>query len=112
MLETLSTSKEPMPASLEPHHRLKYQNQYIRVLEVTLEPGESSLFHTHQLDVLYVALAQAVARQQRDGEDWGPEAAFTPGAVSFDHASTRSFTHPLKNVGTTQFHTINIEFLR
>jgi quercetin dioxygenase-like cupin family protein len=103
--------KEPMPASLEPHHHVKYENQYIRVLEVTLEPGESSLFHTHSIDFLYVTLADAVVRAQKQGEDWGPKTAVRAGKVSFDNASKTPYTHHLKNIGKTQFHTINIEFL-
>jgi quercetin dioxygenase-like cupin family protein len=106
-----TTSREPMPASLEPHHHVRYENQYVRVLEVTLEPGESSLFHTHSVDVLYVTLADSMAREQRQGADWGPETAFRPGAVSFDNASKTPYTHHLKNISKTQFHTINVEFL-
>ena len=44
-----STTQGTMPTSLEPHHHLRYENQFVRVLEVTLEPGESSLFHTIRL---------------------------------------------------------------
>jgi len=106
-----TTPKEPMPANQEPHHHLKYENQYIRVLEVTLEPGESSLFHTHSIDVLYVTLADAVVRAQEQGEDWGPETAFRAGVANFDNASKTPYTHHLKNIRKTQLHTINIEFL-
>lgn len=103
--------KEPMPASLEPHHHVTYENQYVRAMEVTLRPGERSLFHTHTADVLYVILADAVARAQRPGEAWGPQTAFRAGAVSFDSASAHPYTHHLENVGKTRFHTINLEIL-
>ncbi len=106
-----TTPEEPMPASLEPHHHVKYENQYIRVLEVTLEPGESSLFHTHSIDVWHVTLADAVVREQKQGENWGPETAVRAGLASFDNASKTPYTHRLKNMGKTQFHTINIEYL-
>jgi len=106
-----TTPKEPMPASLEPRHHVKYQNQYITVLEVTLEPGESSLFHTHSIDFLYVTLADAVVKAQNQGEDWGPGTAFKAGVVGFDTASKTPYTHRLKNIGKTRFHTIVIDFL-
>jgi beta-alanine degradation protein BauB len=102
---------QPMPASREPHHHVRYENQYIRILEVLLEPEESSLFHTHSNDILYVTLADASARGQDQGEDWGPEIAFKAGAVSFEKASKTPHTHRLKNVGHTMFHTINVELL-
>jgi quercetin dioxygenase-like cupin family protein len=40
-------SNQPLPSEQEPHHRWKFQNQYVRVLDVLLAPGESTLFHTH-----------------------------------------------------------------
>jgi hypothetical protein len=66
---------QPMPASQEPHHHVRYENRYIRILEVLLEPGVSSFFHTHSNDILYITLADAVARAQEQYQDWGPETA-------------------------------------
>jgi hypothetical protein len=106
-----SAVREPMPPSLEPHHHVTYENQYVRAMTVTLEPGEGSLFHTHTLDVLYVTLADARARGQVHGAAWGPEIAFTHGDVSFDEASKQPFTHHLQNVGMARFQTINVEIL-
>ncbi|PYX55520.1 MAG: hypothetical protein DMG73_17205 [Acidobacteria bacterium] len=60
---------------------------------------------------MYVILADAVATAQEQGENWGRETAFRAGAVSFDNASKIPRTHHLKNLGKTQLHTINIEFL-
>jgi hypothetical protein len=104
--------KEPMPTSLEPHHHVKYENQYIRVMEVSLQPGESSLFHTHSFDVVYVTLADATARAQEMGKEWGMATAFKVGGVSVDEAARSPHTHHLQNIGTTRFHTINIEILQ
>jgi quercetin dioxygenase-like cupin family protein len=100
--------EEPMPANREPHHRLNYENQYIRVLEVTLQPGESSLFHTHSTDVVIVTLSEALARSQEKGNAWEAERA---GMVSVDRAVRTPHTHHLQNVGTTVFRTLNIEIL-
>jgi quercetin dioxygenase-like cupin family protein len=105
-----TTSAEPMPAHLEPHHRLRHENQSMRVLEVRLKPGESSLFHTHSHDDVYLTLADAIARPQMQGGNWGPKTAFRSGEASSDDASRHPFTHRLENVGTTQFHTLDIEF--
>jgi quercetin dioxygenase-like cupin family protein len=105
-----ATATVPMPAHLEPHHGLRYENQTIRVLEVRLKPGESSLFHTHSHDDVYLTLADAVVRVQMQGGNRGPETAFRSGEASFDNASKHPFTHRLENVGTTEFHTLAIEF--
>ena len=36
-----------VPVYEEPHHRLVFQNQYARVMDVLIPPGEATLFHTH-----------------------------------------------------------------
>jgi hypothetical protein len=59
---------------------------------------------------VYLTLADAVARQQMQGENWERETVFRVGEASFADASKTPFTHRLKNVGNTTFHTINIEF--
>ena len=33
---------EPVPVEREPHHRWTFENQYVRVLDVVLAPGEST----------------------------------------------------------------------
>jgi quercetin dioxygenase-like cupin family protein len=45
---------EPVPVEQEPHHRWIFENQYVRVLDVVLAPGESTLFHTHSHDSIAV----------------------------------------------------------
>jgi hypothetical protein len=39
-----------IPVDQEPHRRVLLENQYARVLDVQIPPGESSLFHTHSYD--------------------------------------------------------------
>jgi quercetin dioxygenase-like cupin family protein len=110
---SISTSSSPTTsaaARLEPHHRLRYENDTLRVLEVRLEPGQSSLFHTHSHDDVYLTLADALVRVQLLGSNWGPLTSFRSGQATFDHAFTSPFTHRLKNVGNTEFHTLDIEF--
>ena len=101
--------REGMPMQREPHHHLRFQNQHLRVFEVTLNPSESSLFHRHALDVVYFALADGTAKPQLQGENAGTEINFRMGEATFDEASLKPFTHRLTNVGKTQFHTLNIE---
>jgi len=105
-----TASAVPVLAHLEPHHYLRYENQIIRVLEVRIRPGESSVFHTHTHDDLYLTLSDAVARAQMQGGNWGSDTAFKSGEASSDDASKHPLTHRLENVGRTEFHTLDIEF--
>jgi beta-alanine degradation protein BauB len=63
---------EPVPVEQEPHHRWIFENQYVRVLDVVLAPGESTLFHTHSHDSVAVRLTDASAQEQPFNKEWRP----------------------------------------
>ena len=46
------TAEDPVPVEQEPHHRVIFENQYVRVLDVVVKPGETTLFHKHSIDNL------------------------------------------------------------
>jgi quercetin dioxygenase-like cupin family protein len=43
-------SNQSLFVEQEPHHRWGFQNQYVRVLDVLLAHGDSTLFHPHSHD--------------------------------------------------------------
>src|SRR5215813_11105456 len=61
---------EPVPVEQEPHHKVVYQNQYVRMLDVQVGPGESTLFHTHSHDNIAVRLTDAQLQNQNYGKEW------------------------------------------
>lgn len=102
----------PIPVQDEPHHHWTFENQYVRVLDVVLPPGESTLFHTHSHDNVAVRLSTATIQKQDWGKDWDPPSSMQPGQVSFTPGTKRPYSHRLKNVGTTPFHVMDIELLQ
>jgi hypothetical protein len=62
-----TASNQPLPVEQEPHHRWEFQNQYVRVLDVLLAPGESTLFHTHSHDSIAVRLSEATSNYSGAG---------------------------------------------
>jgi hypothetical protein len=106
----LEESSTPIPARLEPHHRVVFENQYVRILEVEIPPGDSTLFHTHSNDNLAVRLSAALSETQIQGEDWRASPV-AMGSVSFTEGSKKPYTHRVKNVGTVVYHVIDVEFL-
>lgn len=105
-------AKEPVPVQDEPHHRWEFENQYVRVLDVVLAPGESTLFHTHSHDSIAVRLNEATVQRQNLGKEWEPASKVMPGEVNYAEGAKTPYTHRVKNVGTTTFHVIDIELLR
>lgn len=86
-------------------HLVVYENEYLRILEVIVKPGQQVPFHCHQWDSVMLTI-QGSAFLIDDGkvleeEDWDPMVENIAG--SFDMSS-------YQNVGSTEFHAIALEF--
>ena len=69
MLSTLVVSQQASVAAEEElHHRLVLKNDSVMVLRVKLQPGESTLFHTHLYDRVTVDLSNTTITRQKLGE--------------------------------------------
>jgi quercetin dioxygenase-like cupin family protein len=108
--DALPSGDEILPEQ-EPHHKLLYENQYTRVVEVQLPPGETQGFHKHSHDNLSVRLSGGLVQYQLKGEDWGPAKEVVPGAVVLSKGSTKPYIHRIKNTGTVTYHVIDVELL-
>ena len=104
------TEADPVPVEAEPHHHIVFENQYVRVLEVILKPGENALFHTHSLDNVSVQIGNAGLGQQPAGEDW-KKRTVKDGEVGFRDGTRHPYTHRVGNMGKTVFHVLDIEIL-
>lgn len=104
--------KEPVPVELEPHHHPRFQNQYVRVLDVVIPPGESTYFHKHIHDSVAVILADGTSQNQVFGEEWTAPGPMKAGRVGFTEDSKKPRLHRLKNAGNTTLHIMDLEILQ
>jgi quercetin dioxygenase-like cupin family protein len=104
------TSADPVAVEQEPHHHVIFENQYVRVMEVIVAPGETTLFHKHSLDNVPVFLSNAAVKRQYVGEDWAPSPA-KEGSVGFTAGTKTPYVHRITNTGTTVFHVLDVEIL-
>jgi len=104
------TEKDPVPVEREPHHHVVFENQYLRLLDVVVPPGEMTLFHTHSLDNVAVLLADTTLKNQNPGEDW-TERPITHGSVGFRAGTKTPYTHRIMNTGAVVFHVMDVEIL-
>jgi hypothetical protein len=95
----------------EPHHRVIFENQYVRVLDVVVKPGETTLFHKHSIDNIPIILTDADNRTQFAGKDWAPTPAKAK-SVGFIPGAGKPYVHRINNQGTTVFHVIDVEVLQ
>ena len=104
------TESDPVAVEQEPHHHVIFENQYVRVLDVIVKPGETTLFHKHSLDNVAVHLSDALIKRQSPGQDWIDSPA-QEGAVGFTAGTKQPYTHRITNAGSSVFHVLDIEIL-
>lgn len=100
-------AQSPVPVGSEPRHHMKFENQYVRVFDVVVPPGDATLFHTHANDYAFVSIGDANLKAEVLGGQPGDlvlkdgEVRFTKGVI----------THRVTNVSDAPFRNITIEIL-
>jgi len=106
---TAAATQAPVPIEKEPRHRLKFENDSVRVFDVLMPPGDKSLFHTHVHDGLSVRITDAQIRDEGVRGD-SKESTVKRGAVTFSYRP-KPMTHRVSNIGKTPFRNVFIEIL-
>ena len=104
----LAQHQQSVEITSEPSHHLVFQNEYVRVFDVTVAPRATTLVHRHNYDYLFVTLGDSDVVSVRPGEKpvalklKDGEVRFTPG----------NFAHAAINQSDRPFHNITIELLK
>ena len=93
----------------EPRHRHRFENAYARVYDVLVPPGDTTLYHRHTEDTLYVAVAPASILDQTLGEDEWQAADVPAGVCVCRHHRKRPLTHRVSNNGDRDMRMIGVE---
>jgi hypothetical protein len=111
-----------VPVYQEPRHHVVFETPGTRILDIQIQPGDTTLFHTHNDPILYVNMATSQTRSQTLGREWsGGEAAASrtpapqpaapprPGRMnSVTSYVQQPLTHRVNNVGQSLFRLIGI----
>jgi hypothetical protein len=98
----------------EPRHHLVYDDEGVRILDVQIQPGDTTLYHRHDAPIFYVAVAVSPTDVQPFGGEWeGVPASDDPGWGPGDVASNIDYadqpvTHRVRNVGSSLFRLIAV----
>ena len=104
----MAQHQQSVEITSEPSHHLVFQNEYVRVFDVTVAPRATTLVHKHNHDYLFVTLGDSDVVSVRPGEKpvalklKDGEVRFTPG----------NFAHAAVNQADRPFHNITIELLK
>ena len=112
VLTTLAAAQ--VPIGKDPHHRLVFENNQFRILDVDIPAGEASLDHLHEYDVASVSMSGGTETRVRIAGQ--PEGALRPprplGDATVTEYTGKSQSHVIANVGKTPYQLFAVENLR
>ena len=99
------TPEFQIPAIREPHHFVKLDNKYVRVLDVTVPGYDSTLYHIHENPYFWISVGPATLRANNIG---------TPEIVNIDTKDgevrySPVVTHRVGNIIATAFRNITVQ---
>jgi quercetin dioxygenase-like cupin family protein len=83
-----------------------FENERVRAYRLTLEPGQSTPMHTHQLSGLAISITAGEIEITTEGKIKPDRLTLPPGDVRWRSGPV---THMIKNVGKTRFEAVDIE---
>ena len=107
----------PVPLSGEPRHHVVYESGALRIHDIQIPPGDTTLYHTHDTAILYVPIATSRTRSQVLGAEWsGGGTPATPRTAPAGPGKVTSvitylkepYTHRVNNIGATVFRLVGI----
>lgn len=107
LLHTL-TSTAQVPVRDEPRHHNVLENKYIRLLDVWLKAGDTTMYHIHATPSLFVILSNTYTTSQTKGESW-IASQNTAGTTWYRSFEPDSMIHRVANIDTVPFHVNDIE---
>ena len=102
------TPESPVEISGEQHHHFKFENEFVRVWDVTVPAGDATLWHVHRNDNVVITLGDTSLRIETVGGA-PAESQWKFGEVRFGKAT---YIHRAMNIGATPFHNFTIEILK
>ncbi|HXB91520.1 MAG TPA: hypothetical protein VNU72_04490 [Puia sp.] len=109
LLSAPLTCLAQIQVSQEPRHHNVYENNRVRILDVHIPPGDTSLMHKHSTPSVFMILSQT-----KTGSEVLVEPAktnFSDGNIWFESFSEKPRIHRVWNSDTTEFHVVDMELL-
>jgi quercetin dioxygenase-like cupin family protein len=100
-----------VPVHLEPRHPIAFASETLRVLNVNIEAGDTTLDHIHAYDIAVVCISGCELRTRPLGEDWSDWLARAPGQVNVIANAGNPSSHR-HQAGNSHYHVISVENLR
>jgi quercetin dioxygenase-like cupin family protein len=96
----------------DPSHKRLLYTAHLRMFDVSIAPGAATLDHSHDHDLVTVAVGQATLRTRMSGGELSEPRPVVPGAIDVASFTGTPAVHRIENVGTTPYRAFVIENLR
>lgn len=95
--------------SREPRHHTVFENAWVRILDVHIPPGDTSLFHKHSTPSVFIILSNTKTGSEAIVEP--AKLRLTEGNIWFEGFYDTPRIHRVWNSDTSEFHVIDMELL-
>jgi hypothetical protein len=88
-----------VPVTQEPRHHVRFENEYLRIIEFVCVPGDQSLFHRHSMDSMLITGPQRTKGRAEKLND--PKAAIfedSPGDTFYRDYHDNPLIHRVANI--------------
>jgi beta-alanine degradation protein BauB len=101
-------AQAPVEITSEPSHHLVFENMFVRVFAVLVDPGKSTLMHRHGRDYLGLTLGDSQITNTKQGAQ-AAQVSLKDGDIRFTPAG---LVHAITNTASVPFHNRTIELLQ
>src|ERR1700754_338996 len=104
-----STVSAQVQVSQEPRHHKVFENEWVRILDVRIGPGDTSQYHKHSTPSIFIVLGNTKTGSQAIIEPI--HRSFNKESIWFEGFYDTPRIHRVWNEDTVEFHTIDMELL-
>lgn len=94
----------------EPRHHNVFENKYVRILDVHIPPGDTTLQHIHSTPSVILFFSNTVTATQLKGQGWVKSTSVAGTALYRDFAKDTTI-HRVSNWDVAPYHVSDIELL-
>jgi hypothetical protein len=114
LLATTAVITGQVPLTQEARYRVTFENSQLRILDVNVPAGDTSLDHRHDFDIATIAMSNgAETRLQPTGQSWGPvRPPRILGDATVEEYTGKPSSHRVENVGKSAYQLFAVENLQ
>jgi hypothetical protein len=101
-----------VPVREEPRHKVVLENDYVRLLDVHIPSGDTTLYHIHAAPSVIVFISKSTTGSQLKGEKPSAAGEVLPGDTRFVEYDEKPITHRVWNQSSSTFHVMDIELVK